>query len=148
MFENVNIESSVAVFMQIENLVQCAVASGKLTAGDQLPSVRELSEKLKLNPNTIAKSYRDLEVMGIVYTRRGMGVFINKDIEARCGETCRKRIIARLHEVVCEAKAAGMKAHEVGQVCEASYALDSSPYAGTPDSLLALGKQKRRRVAK
>lgn len=143
MFENINIHSSVAVFIQIENLVQFAVASGKLKAGDQLPSVRELAEKLKLNPNTVAKSYRDLEVMGLVYTRRGMGVFINKDIEAKCRESCRRRIVARLHEVVSEARAAGMVAREIREICEESYASDSSPYAETPDALLALAKQKR-----
>ena len=81
MFENINIHSSVAVYVQIENAVLFAVASGRLKAGDQLPSVIEASKKLKVNFNTVAKAYRDLMVMGIVYTRRGMGVFINKDAQ-------------------------------------------------------------------
>ena len=68
--------------------------------------MRELSERLGVNPNTVAKAYRDLEVMGLLYTRRGMGVFINKGIEAKCREDCRKRIIGRMYEVVAEAKAA------------------------------------------
>ena len=83
MLEKVNIRSNVAVYLQIENHVQFAIASGELKPGDQLPSVRELSERLKINPNTVAKSYRDLEVMGYLYTRRGMGVFINKDIQKK-----------------------------------------------------------------
>ena len=78
MFENVNIRSSVAVYVQIESLVQFAVASGQLKPGDQLPSMHELAEKVGVNQNTVAKSYRDLEVMGVIHTRRGMGVFINK----------------------------------------------------------------------
>ncbi len=143
MFENVNIRSSVAVFVQIENLVQFAVASGKLKPGDQLPSVRELAEKLKLNPNTVAKSYRDLEVMGLVYTRRGMGVFINKGAETKCKEDCRRRTITRLHEVVSEAKASGMTAREIREISEVSYAADSSPYGETPATLLAMIKPKR-----
>ena len=148
MFESINIESRVAAFLQIENLVQFAVASGKLKPGDRLPSLKELAEKLGLNFNTVAKAYRDLEVMEIVYTRRGMGVFINKDIEAKCRGNCRKRIIARLHEVVCEAKATSMEVGEIKDICEESYASDSSPYAGTPESLLARAKKKLKRAAK
>jgi DNA-binding transcriptional regulator YhcF (GntR family) len=53
MFESINIHSSVAVYVQIENTVQFAVASGRLKADDQLPSVREASEKLNVNPNTV-----------------------------------------------------------------------------------------------
>jgi GntR family transcriptional regulator len=144
MFENVNIRSSVAVFLQIENLVQFAVASGKLKSGDQLPSIRELAEKVGVNQNTVAKSYRDLEVMGLVYTRRGMGVFVNKGAEARCREDCRKRIISRLHEVVSEAKAGGMAPREVKEVCEKSCACDAGPYGETPEGVLALARAKKR----
>jgi len=144
MFENVNIRSSVAVYVQIESLVQFAVASGQLKPGDQLPSIRELAEKVGINQNTVAKSYRDLEVMGVIYTRRGMGVFVNKGAEAKCREDSRKRIITRLHEVVCEAKAAGMSAREIKEVCEKSYASDAGPYGEAPESILALAGAKKR----
>lgn len=143
MFENINIHSSVAVYVQIENTVQFAVASGRLKAGDQLPSVREASEKLNVNPNTVAKSYRDLEVMGIVYTRRGMGVFINKGADAKCKDDSRRRIVGRLHEVVAEAKAAGMTPQEIKGICNASCAIDAEPYGEAPASLLAMAKSKK-----
>ena len=132
-----------AVYVQIENLVQFAVASGQLKPGDQLPSIHELSQRVGVNPNTVAKAYRDLEVMGLTYTRQGMGVFIKQGIQAKCKEECRKRTIARLHEVVSEAKAAGMTAPEIRKITEQSYATKSDPYGQTPDSLLALAKQKR-----
>ena len=93
MLTSVNIYSSVAVYTQIENEVQFAIASGKLKEGDQLPSVRELSERVKVNPTTIAKAYRDLEVMGLLYTRRGMGVYINKGVQKACRERCAARIV-------------------------------------------------------
>lgn len=112
--------------------------------GDQLPSIRELAEKVGVNQNTVAKSYRDLEVMGVIYTRRGMGVFISKGAEARCREQCLRRIVSRLHEVVCEAKAAGMSAREIKEVCEKSYASDAGPYAETPRSVLALARARKR----
>jgi GntR family transcriptional regulator len=143
MLSSIDIHSSVAVYVQIENHIQFAIASGKLKPADQLPSVRELSERLGVNPNTVAKSYRDLEVMGLLYTRRGMGVFVNKNIEGKCREDCRKRIIGRLHEVVAEAKASGMVRKEVLEVVEASMLIEGSPYGETPASIVALAKPKK-----
>ena len=142
MFEDINIHSSVAVYVQIENHVQFAVASGRLKGGERLPTVRDLSERLGVNPNTVAKAYRDLEVMGYLYTRRGMGVFINKGVEAKCRAECRRRMIARTHEVVAEAKAAGVPLGDISEVVTKSYATDAGPYSPTPASLLALAKSR------
>jgi GntR family transcriptional regulator len=114
-----------------------------LKAGDQLPAVLEASEKLKVNVNTVAKAYRDLMVMGIVYTRRGMGVFINKGTEAKCKEDARQRIVGRMHEVVSESKAAGMTIQEIKALCAASCAIDAEPYGETPASLMAMAKGKK-----
>lgn len=143
MLTTIDINSSVAVYLQIENHVQFAIASSRLKAGDQLPSVRELSERLAVNPNTVAKAYRDLEVMGLLYTRRGMGVFVNKGIEAKCREDCRRRIIGRLHEVVAEAKAAGMAPKEIADIVDKSARVEGNPYEATPAALLALAKAKK-----
>ncbi len=143
LFENIDIDSSVAVYVQIENHVQFAIASGRLKADDQLPSVRELSERLDVNPNTVAKSYRDLEVMGFLYTRRGMGVYINKGVEGKCREQCQKKTIARIHEVVAEAKAAGMTQKEIRDICNASFSSEVGPYAPTPKALLAQAKASK-----
>ena len=76
MITSIDIMSRVAVYVQIEKHVQFDIASGRLKSGDQLPSVRDLSERLGINPNTVAKAYRDLEVMELLFTRRGMGVFV------------------------------------------------------------------------
>jgi GntR family transcriptional regulator len=144
MLQDVNIRSSVAVYVQIENSVQFAIASGRLKAGDQLPSIRELSERLKVNPNTVVKAYRDLEVMGLVYSRRGMGVFITKKIPSTCGQQVRQHIIEKMCEVVAEAKAAGMTLAGIKEVAGKSYASDTGLYGETPSSLLALAKTRKR----
>jgi len=143
MLSTIDISSSVAVYVQIENHVQFAISSGYLKPGDQLPSVRELSERLDVNPNTVAKAYRDLEVMGLLFTRRGMGVFVNKGIEAKCREECRRRIIKRMHEVVAEGKAAGMISKELVEIAEKSFRLDTGPYSDPPATLLSLARKKR-----
>ncbi len=145
MLSSIDITSSVAVYVQIENHVQFAIASGRLKPGDQLPSVRELSERLNVNPNTVAKAYRDLEVMGLLYTRRGMGVFVNRGIEQKCKEDCRRRVYGRLHEVVTEAKASGLPVKELHEFVDKSYSFDGPLYSNAPDTIAAVvkgGKKK------
>jgi GntR family transcriptional regulator len=142
MLTNVNLRSHLAVYAQIENQVQFAIASGQLKAGDQLPSIQELAQRFDVNPNTVAKSYRDLEVMGYVYTRRGMGVFINKDIDQKCRENCRRGVASRLYEVIAEAKAAGITASELKDTMQKCLALSTNPYSETPTEILALAKQQ------
>ncbi len=132
MLDQVNIHSDVAVYVQIENEVMFGIAAGKLKAGDQLPSVRELSERLEVNPNTVAKSYRDLEVMGLLYTRRGMGVFINKGIQARCKKDCQERMTKRMYEVIQEAKSAGIPKNSLNELMTACWKVDGSPYGEAP----------------
>lgn len=145
MLSSIDIHSSVAVYVQIENHVQFAIASGRLKAGDQLPSVRELSERLKVNPNTVAKSYRDLEVLGLLYTRRGMGVYVNKGVESKCREECHRRIVGRMHEVMMEAKAAGIADRDISALVKASLGSDSSPYDTTPAAVLQVAKSIKRK---
>ena len=142
MLTKVNIHSSVAVYLQIENEVQFAIASGKLKAGDKLPSVKRLAEQLGINFNTVGKAYRDLEVMGLVYTRRGMGSYIEKGVTASCRARCFERTAERLHEVVQEAKAAGLKKGLLTEALTASFAAKGSPYGYVPKAVLSLAKGK------
>ncbi|MCX5757660.1 MAG: hypothetical protein NTU83_03975 [Candidatus Hydrogenedentes bacterium] len=72
-----------------------------------------------------------------------MGVYINKGVEAKCKEDSRQRIVGRLHEIVSEAKAAGMTAQEIKAVCTASCATDATPYGETPEALLTMAKVKK-----
>lgn len=143
MISHIDTNSSVAVYLQIENHVKFAIASGRLEAGDQLPSVRELSDRLDINPNTVAKAYRDLEITGLVYTRRGTGVYVNKGADAKCRESCRRDIVNRLHEVVAEAKASGMDIGEIVDIAGLSYKHDGAPYSPLPSELLSRLKPKR-----
>lgn len=69
------------IYIQIMDLVKSQISSGELKSGDKLPSVRDFSKDLKVNPNTIQRTYQELERENIVYTQRGMGTFITNDIE-------------------------------------------------------------------
>lgn len=65
------------IYLQIVNQVKYLVASGRLAPGEQLPPVRKLAEQLLVNPNTVARAYRELETTGVIVTRRGSGVFVS-----------------------------------------------------------------------
>lgn len=135
LLSHVDLQSSVAVYTQIENSVQYAISSGRMKPGDQLPAVRELSERLKVNMNTVSKAYRDLVVMGLLYTRRGMGVFVSKDIEEKCKEDCRRRVLIRLNEVVCESRAAGFGDKEIVEIVGKVLRVKKNPYGGLAPAL-------------
>ncbi len=141
MLERVNIRSSVSVYEQIENQVKFAIASGRLKETDQLPSIKELGDRLGINFNTVAKAYRDLEVMGLIYTRRGMGCFIQKGVKQKCREDCFIRIAKRINEVVQEAKAAGIQKKFLQSVIAKSIQTESELYGEPPKELMALLKK-------
>lgn len=69
------------IYLQIISEIRRDLASGTLVAGQKLPSVRQLAIDYKVNPNTIQRTFRELEGMGMTFTKRGMGTFITEDTE-------------------------------------------------------------------
>jgi GntR family transcriptional regulator len=98
---------------QIQDQVRFAVASGRLVPGDRLPSVRGLAAQALVNPNTVAKAYRELERDGTVETRPGDGVFVANAAPRLCASLRTRVIGERLTRAVDEALAAGLSAGEV-----------------------------------
>lgn len=110
----------IAVYVQIENQIQFAIASGKLKPGDSLPSVREMSTTLDVNPNTVTKAYRDLELLQFVRTRRGVGVTVAEKAEKIAREQTQKMVRDHLADAVAECIAAGLTPQAVrGEVSKA-----------------------------
>ena len=142
LFGQVNIHSSVAVFRQIETVVRFAIVSGALKGGDLLPPVRELSEWLEVNPATVTKAYRDLEVMGLLYARLGMGVYVRKGVQGQCRDKVRAEIIARAFEVCSEAKASGMTNAAIKEAARKCYKLAGAPCAEVPKEVMALARKR------
>lgn len=64
------------LYHQLERSIRFAIATGRLNVGDQLPTVRQLAVELRINANTVAKVYTELERTGVVETRRGVGTFV------------------------------------------------------------------------
>jgi GntR family transcriptional regulator len=68
--------SGIPVYKQIMHQVQAAIAAGRLAEGDQLPTIRALHENLGVNPNTVAKAYRELQHLGVITAEQGSGCFV------------------------------------------------------------------------
>ena len=78
---NVDVKSALPVYEQVKRAIKRAVLSGRLAEGQKLMSLRELAQKLQVNPNTIIKIYTQLEVEGYIYSRPGAGYFVRLDKE-------------------------------------------------------------------
>ena len=73
---HISLDDGVPIYLQIVNQVRYLVASGRLASGEQLPPVRKLAGQLLVNPNTVARAYRELESARVLSTRRGAGVYV------------------------------------------------------------------------
>lgn len=73
----------VPIYLQLMEQVKHAIETGALREGDQLPGIRPLAEELVINPNTVAKAYRELEHEGVIELRHGSGAFVSQSARAR-----------------------------------------------------------------
>jgi GntR family transcriptional regulator len=72
----IELESKVPIYVQVEEQIQAMIAAGQLRPGDQLPTIRQLAADLRVNYNTIARVYLDLDRDGVITTQRGRGTFV------------------------------------------------------------------------
>ena len=91
------------IYVQIMDSIQRDIVRGVIKGGDKLPSVRELSERFRVNPNTVQRAYQELERQGITFTQRGMGTFVTED------ENKIKLIKREMSKEVIELFVGGMK---------------------------------------
>src|SRR5579863_7660677 len=106
-------KSGVPAYRQIIDQVQGGLASGALAAGDQLPTVRQLAVDLAINPNTVLRAYRELEIRGVLDTQQGTGTFI-ADRKIVQDETERGRTLEQLvREFVARAGSGGFTVQDL-----------------------------------
>jgi GntR family transcriptional regulator len=103
----------VPIYQQIVNQVKYLVASGRLRPGEELPPIRVLADKLTVNPNTVARAYRELEVAGVVTKRRTAGTYVS-DAGSPLARRERLRILAeRADALLAEARQMNVSLDEV-----------------------------------
>lgn len=100
-------DSGLPIYLQIVNQVKYLVASGQMTPGDELPSIRVLAERLLINPNTVARAYRDLEAAGIVTSRAGAGTRVANLVSPLARRERLRILRERIDALLAEARQLG-----------------------------------------
>jgi GntR family transcriptional regulator len=110
------------IYGQIADRVKFAVAGGVLRPGDLVPSVRELSKQLVVNPNTVARAYRDLQTEGLLESVRGMGLQVADGAVDRCRAARHEMVRQRLRQVIEEARQSKMDPAEIEAILREEWA--------------------------
>src|SRR5689334_18066751 len=110
------------IYGQIADRVKFAVAGGGLRPGELVPSVRELSKRLVVNPNTVARAYRDLQTEGCLEPVRGTGLQVTEGAPERCREARREHVRRRLRGAIEEAVRSHMDREEIEAILREEWA--------------------------
>jgi len=110
---HLDLHSGVPVYRQIIDQVRGAIAAGALEAGDQLPTVRQLAVDLAINPNTVVRAYRELELGGLLETHQGTGTFISAQKLKKANAERERQLAQIVTDTVARAGAAGFTVDEL-----------------------------------
>lgn len=115
----VNHRSPVPIYAQLVAAVRQGIARGEVRPGEQLPTVRQLAVDLKINANTVARAYQEMEHDGMITTHQGRGTFVVQNPPTFGGEDSRERLSLLVKEAVGEAAALGCAPEEFARaVCD------------------------------
>jgi len=117
-FFKLNPASGVPIYLQLMEQVKHAVATGALRAGEQLPGIRRIAEELVMNPNTVAKAYRELEHEGVIELRHGAGAFIAEPKQARGRNDAAARALPVIQEAIRKLEGLGLDEQQIRRLFE------------------------------
>ncbi len=103
MILQINFKSGKPAYLQVVDQIKAAAASGALRPGEALPSIRPLAEELRLNRNTVAKAYSELESQGVIETLPGKGCFLKENHSPLRKEVRRKLLIEEIDQAIVQA---------------------------------------------
>ena len=110
---SLDLHTGVPVYRQLIDQVRSGIASGTLAAGDQLPTVRQLAVDLTINPNTVMRAYRELELGGLLETHQGTGTFVSDKKPERKSAERDRQLGQMANEFAARAGAAGFSLEEL-----------------------------------
>jgi GntR family transcriptional regulator len=128
-----NPSSGVPIYLQLMEQVKHAVETGALKPGDQLPGIRKVAEELVMNPNTVAKAYRELEHEGVIELRQGAGAFVADGVRAMMQTEKRRRAQQVIEGAVAKLNALGLTEEEMRRWFEAELIRRRQDFAASPD---------------
>ena len=106
-------QSGVPVYRQVIDQVMGGIAAGSLAPGDQLPTVRQVAVDLAINPNTVMRAYREMEIRGVLDTQQGLGTFISHKKVKRDDVERRRQLNVMVGELVSRAASQGFTVAEL-----------------------------------
>jgi GntR family transcriptional regulator len=114
-----NPSSGVPIYLQLMQQVRHAIETGAVKPGEQLPSIRPLAEELVINPNTVAKAYRELEHEGVIELRQGAGAFVSAKAQTQENAERLKAAQALVAQGIERLRARGVTDEEIRRLVEA-----------------------------
>ena len=118
MLFQINFKSGMPIYLQLVDQIKTAAASGALRPGESLPSIRPLAEELRVNRNTVAKAYSELESLGVIETLPGRGCFLKENHSALRKEVRRKLLIEEIDQAIVQAHHLQVPRHELLELIE------------------------------
>jgi len=131
MFFHIDPTNGLAIYEQVARQVVFAVAGGAIAPGELVPSVRELARDLAVNPNTIARAYRELQARGVLESVRGTGLAVTQGALANCREQRVRMIRERLQQVLLEAKQSRLDPGQLRTLVQSELAAIAEKGTGT-----------------
>src|SRR5881397_2667182 len=110
---HLNTADGVPIYLQIVQQVKYLVASGRLAPGEELPAIRVLADRLTVNPNTVARAYRELETAGVVEKRRTAGTYVSATGSPLARRERLKIMTERIDALLAEARQLGIRTEDV-----------------------------------
>lgn len=131
---HINTRDGVPIYLQVVNQIKYLVAAGRLTAGEELPPIRTLAEKLVVNPNTIARAYRELELGGIVEKRRTAGTYVTDQGSPLARKERLKILTDRIDQLLAESEQMGISLEEVTRLVNQRHSVMTSTRSKDPSN--------------
>lgn len=122
MLYQLNTSDDRPIYSQIADQVKFAVAAGLLRPGELVPSVRELAKQLVVNPNTVARAYRDLQGEGVLEPVRGTGLQVTRGATESCRDGRREFVRRRLRDALDEARRSNLALDEIEAILQEEWA--------------------------
>jgi len=117
-----NASSGLPIYLQLMEQVKHAIETGALRPGEQLPGIRPLAEQLVMNPNTVAKAYRELEHEGVIELRQGSGAFVSRNAAIRRAPDSLRAAQSMVASTVQRLRGRGLGNDEIRRLVEAEIA--------------------------
>jgi GntR family transcriptional regulator len=118
MLLDVQPDSPVPIYEQIVAQVTFGIASGAVEVGALIPSVRELAQRLLVNPNTVARAFQELERRGVIASRRGLGMEVTEEAPGACRAQRREIVRGRIRQALREAASSALEPDEIRKLVD------------------------------